>query len=357
MSQKDQARRPFQRVRARGEEVRRFLLDNVAAHPADIASIGAKHFGISRQAIHKHLQRLVANGLLAAKGETRDRQYSLPPQSSWQQRYELESGLAEDVVWSEDIRLHLADLPKNVLDIWHHGFTEMLNNAIDHSSGTCVLVELTRTPVGTEILIRDDGVGIFRKIQEALGLLDERHALLELSKGKLTTDPAHHSGEGIFFSSRMFDAFQILSGETYFSHDDSREQDWLSESSQVTKGTAVFMSLSNTARRTTREIFDAYVSGDEHYFSKTVVPVALARYGEDQLISRSQAKRVLARVELFKTVIFDFNDVDGIGQAFADEIFRVFARRHPGIELTQIHAKPAVKKMIDRARDSNVIPP
>jgi hypothetical protein len=52
----------------------------------------------------------------------------------------------------------------------------------------------------------------------------------------------------------------------------------------------------------------------------------------DPLISRSQAKRVLARVELFRTVLFDFSRVSSIGQAFADEMFRVFAHTHPGIE-------------------------
>ena len=55
-------------------------------------------------------------------------------------------------------------------------------------------------------------MGIFKKIQKALDLLDERHAILELAKGKLTTDPKHHTGEGIFFTSRMFDEFTILSG-------------------------------------------------------------------------------------------------------------------------------------------------
>jgi hypothetical protein len=71
--------------------------------------------------------------------------------------------------------------------------------------------------------------------------------------------------------------------------------------------------------------------------SETVVPVNLARYGNENLISRSQAKRLLARLELFKTVLFDFSNVPTIGQAFADEIFRVFAASHPEIELVPIH--------------------
>lgn len=83
--------------------------------------------------------------------------------------------------------------------------------------------------------------------------------------------------------------------------------------------------------------------------NKTVVPVKLDQYGNNKLISRSQAKRLLARIELFKKVIFDFEDVDVIGQAFADEIFRVFAAEHPEIELESANTNEAVKQMITRA--------
>jgi hypothetical protein len=44
----------------------------------------------------------------------------------------------------------------------------------------------------------DHGVGIFEKIMKHFNLADAREALLELSKGKLTSDPRNHSGEGIF---------------------------------------------------------------------------------------------------------------------------------------------------------------
>ena len=66
-------------------------------------------------------------------------------------------------------------------------------------------------------------------------------------------------------------------------------------------------------------------------------------------MSRSQAKRVLNRIEKFKTVVFDFARVETIGQAFADEIFRVFANSHPEIELLPINANPDVQAMISRA--------
>jgi hypothetical protein len=81
----------------------------------------------------------------------------------------------------------------------------------------------------------------------------------------------------------------------------------------------------------------------------TVVPVRLAKYGTENLISRPQAKRVLLHVNKFKNVIFDFSEVTVVGQAFADEIFRVYASNHPEIALASINTNYEVKKMITRA--------
>jgi anti-anti-sigma regulatory factor len=55
---------------------------------------------------------------------------------------------------------------------------------------------------------------------------------------------------------------------------------------------------------------------------------------------------VLARIDRFKTVVFDFSEVDVIGQAFADEIFRVFATSHPDITASVIYANPAILRTI-----------
>jgi len=331
------------------ESVRRFILERVANHPTDIAKRVAAHFHITRQAVSKHLRRLVDQGALQESGQTRSRVYRVAPGSEWQRTYVIKAGLAEDLVWAQDIRPALGQLPANVLLIWQHGFTEMFNNAIDHSEGTRIRVEIRANAATTEMIVSDDGVGIFRKIQHQLGLLDERHAILELSKGKLTTDPARHSGEGIFFSSRMFDSFDIISGGVSFSHTAEEGTDWIRDNAVSATGTTVWMRLGNRTSRTTKKVFDEFVSGDDYDFSRTVVPVVLAQYAPDPLISRSQAKRVLSRIDLFRVVVFDFSGVESIGQAFADEIFRVFARSHPGIELEFVHANVSVRNMIERA--------
>ncbi len=339
------------RVRPRGEEIRRYILENVKHNPNAISRLASDHFSITRQAINGHLNRLVDEGSLREKGKTRNKTYELAQLVEWSQEYQLNTSSApeEDLVWREDISGVLGPLPENVRDIWAYGFTEMFNNARDHSAGSSVGVSIEKTAVSTQMLIADDGVGIFRKIQKAMNLLDERHAVFELSKGKLTTAPDRHSGEGIFFTSRVFDRFNILSGGVSFAHQFGDDEDWLSERKTPADGTAVFMSLNNHTARTTKKVFDHYAGGDDSYgFNKTVVPLELAQYGNDKLISRSQAKRVMARVDLFTTVVLDFKDVSTIGQAFADELFRVFAKEHAGIDLVPVRANAEVKQMIQR---------
>jgi anti-sigma regulatory factor (Ser/Thr protein kinase)/biotin operon repressor len=344
------------RVRIRGEEIRRFILENVEQHAGDISKLAADRFKITRQAVNKHLKRLGAEGALSEDGKTRSRSYSLTPKVEWGQEYEINAELEEHLIWQNDLKNILGQQPENVVDIWQFGLTEMLNNARDHSGGTKINVLVRKTSVSTEMAIVDNGVGIFRKIQAALNLLDERHAIFELAKGKLTTDPKHHTGEGIFFTSRMFDSFDIFSGGVYFSHEYGKEEDWLIERTNPSQGTIVWLKLNNHTARTTKKIFDRFTSGDGDFgFTKTVVPVKLAQYGNDKLVSRSQAKRVLARVELFKTVMFDFSDVPTIGQAFADEIFRVFAQLHPEIEIYAVKSNTEVKRMIERAKSRDTM--
>ena len=338
------------KVRSGGEPIRKFIIENLDEHPNNIVRLSAEKFNCTRQAIHKHLQKLVADGSVTQAGQTRNKSYRLAPLVQWHKNYTLASGLAEGAVWSADISELLTKLPENVLSIWHYGFTEMFNNVIDHSGARVVSINLTRTAASTTVDIYDDGVGIFKKIQVALQLLDARHSVLELAKGKFTTDPANHSGEGIFFASRMFDEFVISSGEVYFSHQFDEKEDWILQSSSAGGGTLVRMILHNHTARTTKKVFDKFTSGDDYGFNKTVVPVKLMRYGDDNLVSRSQAKRLLARFDRFKTVVLDFSGVSGIGQAFADEVFRVFRGKNPEVEIVAIHASTEVRKMMSRAQ-------
>jgi anti-sigma regulatory factor (Ser/Thr protein kinase) len=349
----DVASRPGAVGRERAKAIRQYILDHLTTEEfADINRQTAEHFGVSRYTVHKQLRRLEAKSLVEGRGRTKAREHRLVADVSTK-RFKV-SGLDEDQLWRSFADPRLRDLPANVLEICRYGFTEMVNNVIDHSGSPDVLVSISRTPKETELMVSDGGVGVFRKIQQAMSLPSMQEALFELTKGKLTTDPSKHTGEGIFYTTRVFDQFRLLSGDLYLTHD-REEDDWLLGSDDESKtGTTVFMRIDPRSPHTLQEVFEHYASGrDDYAFSKTNVVLRLLDTGDDvSFVSRSQAKRVLARLPRFKEVLLDFEGVNMIGPAFADEIFRVFANEHPEVHLRPIRATNDVHRMIQRAQDA-----
>lgn len=80
-------------------------------------------------------------------------------------------------------------------------------------------VKLIEDAMKTYIVVEDNGIGIFKKIKNDLSLQDERQSLLELAKGKFSSNPKELSGEGIFFSCIACDLFLIHSGSLTYSLD------------------------------------------------------------------------------------------------------------------------------------------
>lgn len=331
---------------AKTEEIKKFIITNVEKHPADLAAITAKTFGISRQAVNRHLQGMLKDGALRAEGATRNKRYFLKPIIEKTLTIEIKPGLQEDKIWRELIEPLMNGVKENVLNICYYGFTEMLNNVFDHAEAKKAIVDFARNPNKILLGINDDGIGIFNKIAKAFHLDDERHAILELSKGKLTTNPKEHTGQGIFFTSRAFDLFGIMSGKLSFASVNEKDLlfDKPFDGSNV-KGTAIVMEINLNSKTKLKDVFDKFADID-YGFTKTIVPVYLVQYGTETLVSRSQAKRLMARLDKFTDVMLNFNGVPSIGQAFADEIFRVYQNAHPDIKIQYCNATEDVEKMI-----------
>ncbi len=113
------------------------------------------------------------------------------------------------------------------------------------------------------------------------------------------------------------------------------------------KGTRVVFEQRVDSKKKLDELFHQY-SNEEFKFSKSRVVVKLFTSGE-MYVSRSQAKRLLHSMEEFEEIVLDFSGVPTIGQAFADEIFRVFQSAHPAIKITYEDANENVEFMIRRA--------
>ena len=347
------ARAVNQTINKKTAIIRDFILNTLIDEADSVIPITRKAFGVTRQTVSRHLKALVESGDVLTRGATKSRTYVLAPKLSEIIDIEITPETEEDRIWTKQVRPYIEDVNKNIMEICHYGFTEMLNNVIDHSGSETARIYIFRTAVSVHISIVDKGVGIFEKIQKDFDLDDQRQALLELSKGKLTSDSDNHSGEGIFFTSRMFDKFIIRSGVMYYTCMPS-DEGYLFESldKQYIEGTTVRMNIALNSNRDSTAVFNEFTTkDDDHAFSKTHVPVFLASYDDDQLVSRSSAKRVLARFGKFKEVWLDFQGIEKIGQAFGDEIFRVYVKANPDVRLGCTNANDDVKAMIMRAVD------
>lgn len=328
--------------------IQTFIIDTVGQHPHDLVQTVMNHFGLARPTVSRLLQTLIDDGVIVRQNTKGRYPGYMLATHIFETTFSLESNvLQEDLLYYEAIRPYLEGTPKNVQDLLEYSSMEIINNAIEHSNGTKITIKVSRSIKHAEIAIHDDGVGIFNKIQKDLGLLAPQQSILELCKGKFSSDPKRHSGEGIFFSSRMVDKFIIRSyGLAFNGHE---ENDMIMELSgeEIITGTWVSLQVDMDTARTPVEVFNKYADPDmEPSFHRTCIPVRVMNVEGGNLVSRSQAKRLLARVDRFLSVVLDFSGVEMIGQAFADEIFRVFASAHKNVSIQYINANATIEKMI-----------
>ena len=326
-------------VRERGEAIRDFILRNITEHK-NIAALTSEQFGISLPAVYKHIDRLVSENQISKKAG----RYVLQSKQ-YKYVYNNDGTLREYAVWEKDIKKHFTNVPQNVWHIWTYGFLGIFNNAIEHSKGKKIRVVINENRISTALSIMDDGIGIFNNIKTHFNLIDEKDALFELAKGKRTTDNTKHTGQGIFFTSKAFDDFMIVSNGITFTA--NPEKNNTSKAGRQTFSTLVYMSLINTSNKILKDVFDAFSTEIPGDFDKTIVPVSLVNSSD--LVSRSQARQILSGLALFKEVILDFKDVEYIGQAFADEIFRVFPNMNPNTTIQAQNTNADVNYMIHRA--------
>lgn len=100
----------------------------------------------------------------------------------------------------------------------------------------------------------------------------------------------------------------------------------------------------NESNTDIKGVFDMFASDGD--FTKTVVPVLLAKNENTELVAHSQAKRICARMDQFKEVQLNFKGVEYVGQGFADELFRVFVNNHPETKFIITNTNEDIKKSI-----------
>ena len=311
---------------------------------------------LSRAYAQRFLKDLADEGTIVRMGKANQAHYvaaskygALPARPSRIRKIITNKGVAEDKVLSKikEESSIFQKMPGNVSAIIDYAFTEMLNNAIEHSTSDKIDISVMKTATDIRFSVADRGVGIFNNIMTKKQLASTMDAIQDLLKGKETTAPAAHSGEGIFFTSKIADSLTIKSFEKKIVFDNVGQDIYIKDI-QSSKGTKVDFTLSLKSKKTLSDLFNQYT--DESFsFNKTEVKVKIYHQDVDY-VSRSQARRILGSLEKFKTIEFDFKDVETVGQAFADEIFRVWQTAHQDIKVIIKNANENIMLMIRHAK-------
>ncbi len=311
---------------------------------------------ISRQYVSKILREVIAEGKAIKIGGTKKAFYVSPKHIN---DVELEdrlkrrlqnSDLKEHEVLTEiNINLDfIAKAKEHVRSLFDYAFSEMLNNAIEHSKSKFIEIEIYKEDNHLKFIVNDFGIGVFRNVMQERHLNSELEAIQDLLKGKTTTQPHAHSGEGIFFTSKVADVFTLESYDYRLIINNEIDDVFVEPLKPLKRGTRVIFSLAMDTKKHLSNIFKAYNTGeDDTGFDKTEIRVKLYNIGTIY-VSRSQARRLIAGLDKFKKIILDYDKVPTIGQAFADEIYRVFQSKHLDINIESVNMNEAVKFMIER---------
>lgn len=319
--------------------------------------------GVSRQYINMVISDLIAEKQVIKLGATRHAFYvsknyiEKHPEvipTVFKKKYKNRSLEEHKILLEIEEKFpRIAQLPENVRSIFTFAFSEMFNNAIEHSQSKTISVEVAVRNNDLSFIVNDSGVGVFRNIMKKKNLKSEIEAIQDLLKGKTTTMPKSHSGEGIFFTSKASDVFILDSFGYELSVNTIKPDVTIHRMPLKKRGTRVIFRISANSNRHLNDVFKKYTNLAEEGgfgFDKTEIRVKLFTTGGIH-ISRSQARRVLVGLEKFKIILFDYEKVPMVGQAFADEIYRVFQELHPDIRLEDENMSEGVRFMVERARN------
>lgn len=331
-------------------EATAWITEEAQRHPADLVPRVAALLDIRRATATRLLKQLVDAQWLLREGTPRRPSYRPGALRQVVRRYLL-TGLDEDWPWRRDFAPFF-DLPPQVARMAQHIFTELLNNAIDHSCGMAVTVSMRQTATQLQLLVSDDGRGVFDTIAENFDLTDPTLAMLELAKGKLTTQPDRHTGRGLFFCAKLSDIFDLHANNAAFQQRDWQRDQWQSGRPACRLGSSIYAAIRLDTDRTLDEVLRRYSADGAGYgFDRTVVPLKLITRENAGLESRAQARRVASRLADFRRVELDFDGMADVGHGFADELFRVYGRQHPELTLVPVNMAPRVRALIDSVRE------
>jgi anti-sigma regulatory factor (Ser/Thr protein kinase) len=329
--------------------VSRWITRGAFEHPHDLLEAMMARFQLTPIQGQHMIERLIDAQWLTSIEENDMLHYQPGLLRQMVETYELKD-LFEDAAWAEDFGPYFA-IPANVQRIINHAFCELVNNAIDHSQGHYVTVSLRQTASHIQLLVSDDGIGLFEKIRQHFSIRDPQQALFELSKGKMTSQPQRHCGHGLFFITRLADVLDLQANGKAFQRCTWEGAKWIKSRAVGNPGSSIYASFALDFAQTLDQVLQQFSLDQQSYlFERTIVQVPLLMGDSWGLESRSQARRVVERLQEFKQAEIDFSGVDSIGHSFADELMRVQANENPDAQWTPVHASSNVEKMLNSIR-------
>ena len=251
------------------KSIKMYILEKIEQNVEGISKYVSQELGISRNTVHAYLNELQDEKIIR---KSKRGSYELIS-NRFEYRFTKDDHELKHDTYAYDKYLYplIATLPANAEHIWNYGISEMVNNVIDHSGAGELCMIIVQNYLSTSVMLIDNGIGIFRNIKEHFSFANLDDAVCELFKGKLTTDADNHSGEGIFFTSKMMDSFFIISDGKVFTTT-KYSNDRVLDAPDFESGTCVYMKLSNFTNRRATDVFNLY-SDVECGFFKTRIPL------------------------------------------------------------------------------------
>ena len=329
-------------------QIKKFILDNLTFHKKDIIQASINHFGISRQAMHKHMKSLIDDKKVSAFGNTKGRYYKLNPIVNYTKNFQITDRNSTERILKENILPNIKSLRGNIFEIFEFSIGGLLNNIFDHACANNMYCKLYINHRESHFVISDDGVGIFNNIKSGLKLVNTRMAGLELAKGNMTTDPSNHSGDELTAIVHLFDKVTIdSSGQSLKFFNDNNE--WLIQDSKQKHGTRIHLQIDTQSNRSCAKIFEFIFKKKHKHIS---IPLNLLELSDYRIINcRSQVKNLLRNIEDYKIVEFDFQKIDLIGPSFADALVRKTKEYNKYANIEWVNTNPTVDLLMSRALD------
>ena len=327
-------------------KIKDFILDNINSHQKDIIQIAINKFGVSRQAIHKHMNGLIFDKKVVGHGTTKGRYYELIPKVNYYKSMNV--GLKFDVhdIFDKYVQPHIISLPNNITEIFEFSISVLLNNVKDHSEASKLYFKIYIDHREAHFIINDNGIGILKHIKNGLKLTSFEQAALELVKGSAAINCYQHSGEELNAVAHLFDKVNIDSNRKSMVFK-GKNGNWELKSSMQGKGTKIHLKIANSSQNSCANIFDTFFTSTDNAIR---IPVNFLNISKNKIInSRSLAEILLKNVKNYKKIQFDFSNIDLIGPAFANALINISKKNNKHADIKWLNMNETVDLLMSRA--------